>query len=217
MVNIKKLTRISIIKTLRFNLRYFGIRGFTFPVIVGRNFILSSMNGTVHIDSFKTGNIWLGLSDINFYDGRSIRGVWRNEGKINLRHDNCVYVGAKIYNQGELDFGCNNRFAQVKIWCRKKITFGDNCLVAWDTIFLDSDHHGIFNNKNEKINSDEEIVIGNNVWIGCNCMVLKGVKVADGCIIGAGSIVSKALDRDHAIYLGVNRMVRENVRWTWDN
>lgn len=35
-----KLKELSIIKTLRYNLHYFGVWGFRFPVLVSRNFIL---------------------------------------------------------------------------------------------------------------------------------------------------------------------------------
>lgn len=33
--------------------------------------------------------------------------------------------------------------------------------------------------------------IGNDVWIGCNSVILKGVNVGDGAIVAAGSVVTK--------------------------
>lgn len=38
---------------------------------------------------------------------------------------------------------------------------------------------------------DYQVVIGNDVWIGCNCIILGGVRIGDGAIIGAGAVVTK--------------------------
>lgn len=39
--------------------------------------------------------------------------------------------------------------------------------------------------------SDYHVVIGNDVWIGCNCLIIEGVKIGDGAVIGAGAVVTK--------------------------
>lgn len=43
-----KLGEISIFKTLRFNLFYFGIRGLKLPVLISRNFVLLRLGGLCH-------------------------------------------------------------------------------------------------------------------------------------------------------------------------
>ena len=40
------------------------------------------------------------------------------------------------------------------------------------------------------------IVIGDNVWIGANCVILPGVKIGSNVVIGAGSIVTKEIPND---------------------
>lgn len=40
---------------------------------------------------------------------------------------------------------------------------------------------------------DAPIVIGNDVWIGANVVVTAGVEIGDGCIVGAGAVVTKDL------------------------
>jgi len=46
-----------------------------------------------------------------------------------------------------------------------------------------------------------DILIGNDVWIGYNSIILPGVKIGDGAVIGAGSIVTKNVD-DYEIVAG---------------
>ena len=46
------------------------------------------------------------------------------------------------------------------------------------------------------------INIGNNVYIGTNCIILPGVTIGNNVIIGAGSIVSKDIPSD-SVYAGV--------------
>lgn len=38
---------------------------------------------------------------------------------------------------------------------------------------------------------ERPVVIGNDVWIGGRVIILPGVKIGDGAIIGAGSVVTK--------------------------
>jgi acetyltransferase-like isoleucine patch superfamily enzyme len=35
-----------------------------------------------------------------------------------------------------------------------------------------------------------EVIIGNDVWIGANAVILKGVTIGDGAVVGAGAVVT---------------------------
>ncbi len=48
---------------------------------------------------------------------------------------------------------------------------------------------------------EKECVIGNDVWIGCNSTVLRGVSVGNGAVIGANSLVNKDVP-PYAIVVG---------------
>ena len=45
------------------------------------------------------------------------------------------------------------------------------------------------------------IEIGNKVWIGESVIILKGVRIGNGCVIGAGSIVKHDIP-ENCIALG---------------
>jgi len=54
------------------------------------------------------------------------------------------------------------------------------------------------------------IVIGDDVWIGANCVILDGAQIGDGCVVAAGSIVRGALEA-YGVY-GGNPLARLGER-----
>lgn len=50
---------------------------------------------------------------------------------------------------------------------------------------------------------NQGIVIDEDVWIGANSVILNGVKISKGCIIAAGSVVTKSTEYEYSIYGGV--------------
>ena len=53
------------------------------------------------------------------------------------------------------------------------------------------------------------VVIGDDVWLGAGAMVLDGVQIGKGCIVGAGSVVTKNLP-DYAVAVGVPAKILKN-------
>ena len=49
----------------------------------------------------------------------------------------------------------------------------------------------IYTDKERQMFLHPQTIIGNDVWIGCNVIILAGVTIGDGAIIGAGSLVTK--------------------------
>jgi acetyltransferase-like isoleucine patch superfamily enzyme len=73
------------------------------------------------------------------------------------------------------------------------ISIGSNCLISQQVSIIASDH-GI--NKDELMKSQKwvkkgDIVIGDDVWIGCSSQILSGVTIGNGAVIAAGSLVNK--------------------------
>ncbi|WP_415230868.1 sugar O-acetyltransferase [Psychromonas sp.] len=53
------------------------------------------------------------------------------------------------------------------------------------------------------------VYIGNNVWIGANCVILPGVTIGDNSVIGAGSIVTKNIPANVVAVGNPCRILRE--------
>lgn len=51
--------------------------------------------------------------------------------------------------------------------------------------------------------NDQDVVIGNDVWIGCGVTILKGVHVADHCVIAAGAVVTKDVRPEYSVWGGL--------------
>ena len=78
----------------------------------------------------------------------------------------------------------------VTVMARKSVRIGANCLIGDCVQIVDSDFHGISPTKRHSTSGEsEEVVIGENVWLGSRVIVLKGANIGDGSIIGAGSVV----------------------------
>nr|WP_199077342.1 acyltransferase [Pedobacter sp. ASV19] len=74
------------------------------------------------------------------------------------------------------------------------ICIGDHSLIASGCRFIDH-NHGIEPGSpmREQDCPAAPISIGEDVWLGCNVVVLKGVKIGDGAVIGAGAVVTKTV------------------------
>lgn len=93
-----------------------------------------------------------------------------------------------------IKIGNNVGMSGTTIYARKEITIGNNTLIGANVKIFDNDFHPIEiearnNDIKEKIGT-KPVCIGNNCFIGCNSLILKGTELGDGCVVGAGAVVS---------------------------
>lgn len=56
---------------------------------------------------------------------------------------------------------------------------------------------------------EQPVIIGNDVWIGDRVTILPGVEIGDGCVIGAGSVVTRSIE-PYSVAAGVPaRVIRK--------
>ena len=137
------------------------------------------------------------------------------EHPVNIMHKVTLYNGVKIGRWSYINVGTLvyrnveiGRFCSIARDC--EIGLGSKevgALTTHDFIY----HDGLFPRSKEyssfpKIKREEEkhqkIIIGNDVWIGAKTIVMGGVTIGNGCVIGAGSIVTKDIP-PYSVAVGV--------------
>lgn len=78
-----------------------------------------------------------------------------------------------------------------EIRCRELISIGDNVNIAYNVLIQDSDYHTMYDEKGNEKPQTLPIVIEDDVWIGANAIILKGVTLGKGCVVAAGAVVTK--------------------------
>lgn len=185
------------------------------PIMVSRKTKLRSLSGKVYLTKVKTGIVRIGFGGTDMMDYQYERSILKITGDIYFKGKTKIGVGAKIMVSGKLTLGNNfDITGDAMIICAKEIEIGDNTMIAWQSILMDTDQHAIYNVNNTIINQDKKITIGNNVWIGAKSFILKGATISDGCIVGANSTISKEFTQENAIIAGnPARILKENIQW----
>lgn len=204
-------------KSLIINMYYFGMQGLKFPILVVWRTRLSSVRGKVIIKQpVKTGLIRIGFSNVALSSHHEWN-VWNVKGTIIFEGTAIFGTGSRLFvgQNGHLTIGDNFILtAAGEICCAKEVSIGHNVLFSWDILLMDTDSHPIRNEKNEIINPDKPIHIGNNVWIGCRSLILKGTFISNDSVIGAETVVNKKFQIPSVIIAGSPaNVVKNNIRW----
>lgn len=79
------------------------------------------------------------------------------------------------------------------------IQIGKDCMISQNITMVSSNHEttpGTPMREQGWSTHNNHIIIGNDVWIGANSVILPGVKISDGAVIAAGSIVTKDVEEN---------------------
>ncbi len=118
--------------------------------------------------------------------------------KVSLNRGVVIFGPGKVLIESNVAIG-----DYTIIGAAESVSIGEGSLIAAQCYIIDSDH-GIM--KSSKVRDQnlfsDPVIIGRDVWLGCGVRVLKGVHIADGCIIGAGAVVTRSTV-PYGIYAGV--------------
>ena len=96
------------------------------------------------------------------------------------------------------------------------LKISDKCMLSDHIEIRTTDNHAIYDiNSSRRLNYEQNVYLHESVWVGTRVIILKGVEIPEGCIIGAGSVVTKSHDTSYSVLAGnPAKMVRENTKWT---
>lgn len=93
-----------------------------------------------------------------------------------------ISIGDNVFINRKFFMDCNE----------SNITIGNNCTIGCDVTILGTNHdiNDIDGNYTKLV--DKPVKLGDGCWVGTKVIILPGVELGKGCIVGAGSVVTKS-------------------------
>lgn len=113
--------------------------------------------------------------------------TFRSSYSSNLLGLNHPCIIATHSSEAVINIGNNCGFSGSVIGAFKNITIGNNVRCGANTTITDSDWH----RDDQRSGEPKSVIIEDNVWLGLNVIVLKGVTIGKNTVIGAGSVITK--------------------------
>ena len=217
-VKIKKIAQINIFKSLWVNYKIMGVRKmFKMPILIYKNTDIDMSKGSFKLTCEPSfGLVRIGLYRENLYSKKKGETKFSISGMIEIGGRALFYSGSRtiVLQGGKLFIGNDFEIgSDSSIIASKNVRIGVNCMISWDVLIMDSDLHPIYDWVGNRINAQRNICIGDNVWICCKCLVLKGVQIPGGTIVSAASIITECGASENCI-VSSRKVIRENVHWS---
>lgn len=93
------------------------------------------------------------------------------------------------------------------------VKVGERCLFSEEIVIRTGDSHSILNESGQRINKAEDVEIGNHVWIGNRAMLLKGTKIGENSVVGAGAIVTGNFEKGCVLAGVPAKVLKGKINW----
>jgi len=111
-----------------------------------------------------------------------------------------IYNGVNIWSPMNLIVGNNVGIAnEVYLYNIDKIIIDDHVDVSHGSSLFTGSHD--YNDKNFQLIA-KPIILKKKVWICAECFIHPGVKINEGCVVGARSVVTKSINDEYGVFAG---------------
>ncbi len=160
------------------------------------------------------GVAWFGLHCVQRREGGGFVAVGDNdriEGTLIChRRSSRIVVGSRTSIGGE-----------AVIESLRSVCIGDDCLVSHYVTIQDHNSHPLeWEHRSQDVLNwiaglkdwthveQADVIIEKRCWIGTRCIILKGVHLGEGCVVGAGSVVTKSFPAYSLVAGNPARLIR---------
>ena len=108
---------------------------------------------------------------------------------------NCTFIYKHIYLGHHVHIGPGAMFliSVSNLYIGNFVTFGPNVTIIGGDHRSDVIGKHIYEVDEKLPQNDEDVIIDDGVWVGCNVTILKGTHINCGAIIAAGAVVTKSV------------------------
>lgn len=172
-------------------LRLYGVKH-------GRNCVI---HGHLYIRLFPTANVTIG-DNLYLSSGYGINPLCANkQGTLYATQNATITIGKDV------------GMSSPVLWAHESITIGNHVKIGANSILLDTDSHNLDYMVRRGQWTDwgvsKPIIIEDDVMIGVNCIILKGVTIGARSIVAAGSVVTKSFPSDCIIGGNPAKLIRQ--------
>jgi len=208
-------------KIVYFNIRFLPLsQAVKLPIWIGRHVKVKECRGTIIVHDLHRARVKLGVDRGSFDKGdkysylRFEKGSTLTfEGSAKMCSGFVVDVGSGATLTIGKGFHANYNFICTS---NTEVRIGEELLAGWNVTVRDTDGHEIID-PDGIVNSDKPISIGNHVWLCSGVSVMKGAHLADDCVVGMNSVITKPIQQSKCLIVGQPaRVIKENIQWNND-
>ncbi len=101
----------------------------------------------------------------------------------------------------------------TRIMAASQVHIGARCMISWNCSIFDSIGHKLWLKSTGESEIEAPITIGDDVWIGPNSIIMKGVTIGSGSVVGAGSVVRRDVPPKSLVVGNPARVIDRVLRW----